>query len=149
MKSEGLGKWWNGLTSNQKFFLVVFILLLLWLAYRQFKGAIEGVGINVQSGGTLASLSAKGIKPSYQSSDYKRFSDRLIVAMDGAGTDEDIIYNIYNYMHNDADMVRLNQAFGVRQQSTLNEWLKGDLSSEAIGRINDLLRERGISKTIK
>ena len=149
MKGDGLNKWWTGLSSNGKFVVIIIIVILLWVIYHRLKGEIETIGVNVQSGGALATLSSQGIKPSYGAETYSKFADQLEYAMDGAGTYEDIVYKVYGYMHNDADMVKLNQTFGVRSEATLNEWIVGDLSTEDITRINSLLRDKGISKTIK
>lgn len=149
MKTDGLKKWWAGMTSQQKAIAVAIICLLLFIMYRQAKGAIEGFGTKVQSKSTLTVLQSQGIKPSYGSDTYARFADRMEIAMKGAGTDEDIIYKVYSYLHNDADMVKLNQAFGIRNESTLREWLLGDLDASEIAKINELLRDKGITRLIK
>lgn len=149
MKGDGIKNWWGGLSSNAKFVVIIISALILWYMYRQFKGSIESIGINAQSSGALATLSTQGVKPSYDSQTYATWADRLEYAMDGAGTDEEIIYKVYGYMHNDADIVKLNQVFGIRSESTLNEWIKGDMSTSDIAKINTLLRDKGITKTIK
>ena len=149
MKTDGLKKWWAGLTSQQKAIMIALICLVLFILYRQAKGAIEGFGTKVQSQSTLSVLQSQGIKPSYSNDVYAKFAERMEIAMKGAGTNEDIIYKVYSYMHNDADMVKLNQAFGIREESTLREWLLGDLDASEIAKINELLRDKGITKLIK
>lgn len=149
MKMDGLKKWWAGLTSQQKAIMVIIICILLFILYRQAKGAIEGFGTKVQSKSTLSVLSSQGIKPSYGSEVYSKFADQMENAMNGAGTNEDIIYKVYSYMHNDADMVKLNQAFGIREENTLREWILGDLESSEIAKINEILRDKGITRLIK
>lgn len=149
MKTDGLKKWWAGLSSSQKAITVAIICLLLFILYRQAKGAIEGFGTKVQSQSTLSVLQSQGIKPSYGSDTYAKFADQMEIAMKGAGTTEGTIYKVYSYMHNDADMVKLNQAFGIRGEATLREWLVGDLDASEIAKINELLRDKGITKLIK
>lgn len=124
-------------------------LIILFLLVKSLKGTIQGVGSGVTSTSTLVTLSAQGVKPSYTSDKYLLWADRLEYAMDGSGTDEQIIYNVYRYMKNDADMVKLNQAFGIRDDATLNQWIKGDVDIEIIAELNKQLREKGITKTIK
>lgn len=149
MKTDGIKKWWAGLTSQQQAVTVLVIAVILFFIIRHFKAEIQGFKTTVQSQSTLSTLQSQGIKPSYGSDTYAKFAERMEIAMKGAGTKEDIIYKVYSYMHNDADMVKLNQAFGIRNESTLREWLLGDLDASEIAKINELLRDKGITKLIK
>jgi hypothetical protein len=143
-----MDKWWRGLTSAQKLTVSIFLIIIIWIVIRAYKGVITGFGESVNRKTELAALSTQGIKPTYRDQDYKQFADRLEYAMDGMGTYTSIIDKVYNYMKNDADMIKLKGAFGVREGSDLPAWIRGDLSTAYISEINRSLQSRGITKRI-
>jgi hypothetical protein len=62
----------------------------------------------------LLILAQRGVNPSYDSSQYEDFSQAIVEASNGCGTDETAIYNVFRNMHNDADIKKLISVFGVR-----------------------------------
>lgn len=115
----------------------------------------------------LQALAAKGIFPNYDNSQYHVFSEALVQAMNGCGTDENVIMNVFRNMGNDADVLMLIKIFGVRfyepcgwanpiaaaewrinpeaYGGSLATWLNYDLSASDIGSINNILSQRGIA----
>ena len=73
------------------------------------------------------------------------FASSLYAAMDGAGTDEDKIYNVFRAMGTRSDVLQLIKTFGVKDGETLTEWLYGDLSSKEIDKINSILANNNIN----
>ena len=73
------------------------------------------------------------------------FASSLYAAMDGAGTDEDKIYNVFRAMGTRSDVLQLIKTFGVKDGETLTEWLNGDLSSKEIDKINSILANNNIN----
>lgn len=73
------------------------------------------------------------------------FASSLYAAMDGAGTDEDKIYNVFRAMGTRSDVLQLIKTFGVKDGETLTEWLNGDLSSKEIDKINNILANNNIN----
>lgn len=119
-----------------------------------------------QAATDLQVLAQRGIYPSYSASQYEVFSQELAVAMAGCGTDDGMILNVMRAMHNDADVLRLIQVFGIRPYEpcfytnpidhatwvfnkeaflgTLGVWFAWDLSTGNIEDINDILQSKGI-----
>jgi hypothetical protein len=73
------------------------------------------------------------------------FASSLYAAMDGVGTDEDKIYNVFRAMGTRSDVLQLIKTFGVKDGETLTEWLNGDLSSKEIDKINSILANNNIN----
>lgn len=73
---------------------------------------------------------------------YERMAGRLLDAMAGAGTYEDIIDDVFGKLKSDKDLTTLNKAFGKRRGYDLEEWLWGD---GVLARANKILYNRGIN----
>lgn len=115
----------------------------------------------------LIRLAQRGIRPTYLGSEFELMAGSLVQAMNGCGTDEDMILDVFSKLRNDADVLKLISIFGVRfyqpcswtspisyamylvdSQSFgggIGEWLAYDLSSGYIEDINEILRSRNIS----
>lgn len=85
-----------------------------------------------------------GQSQSYPESQYTTMADTLYYAMAGWGTDEESIFSTFGTLVNNVDFLKLQTAFGSRDGYSLTEWLRGDLSSDDIRKINSLLTDRGI-----
>lgn len=114
----------------------------------------------------LKNLSSKGIKPTITSSQATNFASSLVQAMNGCGTDENMINGIFSKMKNDADVYLVIKQFGVRYYTPcpasnpisygkflidekafggdLATWLSYDLSSSEIKKINTILSNNKI-----
>ncbi len=73
------------------------------------------------------------------------YASSLYAAMDGPGTDEDKIYNVFRAMGTRSDVLQLIKTFGVKDGETLTEWMNGDLSSKEIDKINRILANNNIN----
>jgi hypothetical protein len=119
------------------------------------KKADEAKGIKPSSSSELPANISTDIKEqakktplSYRLSVYDTYAQDLYGAMYRFGTDEDTIFRIMGYMKNDADVLQLIKAFGVRKagagqmfagNGTLNEFFSDELDSTDIGIINKTL----------
>jgi len=128
------------------------------------KKADEAKGIKPSASSELPSNISSDIKEqakktplSYPLSVYDTYAQDLYGAMYRLGTDEDTIYRIMGYMKNDADVLQLIKAFGVRKagagqmfagNGTLNEFFSDELDSTDIGIINKTLASKN-NPTIK
>ena len=114
----------------------------------------------------LQNLSSKGIKPTITATQATNFSSSLVQAMNGCGTDENMIYSVFSKLKNDADLYLLIRQFGVRFYTPcpasnpvsyakflvddkafggdLATWLSYDLSSSEISKINKILSNNKI-----
>lgn len=73
------------------------------------------------------------------------YASSLYVAMNGMGTDEDKIYNVFRAMGTRSDVLQLIKTFGVKDSETLTEWLYADLSAKEIDKINSILANNNIN----
>ena len=148
---------WGGLSSMQKIIAVIIFMVLIWFFYNRFKGALMGAASKIKAGGEIAQLENAGIKPSYSDSTFEKMADDLFEAMDGIGTDTATVFSTFKKLKNDADFIKLNAAFGVRagsdnlfglmEDEDLAGWIKDDLSSTEITKLNGQLKAQGISKS--
>lgn len=144
--------------------------LVAYTIYRNYR--LKQDQQNVQEGITTATqelgqLEYQGITPSYSDSQFDSFVQKLVQAMDGCGTDEDQIYDVFRAMRNEADIRKLIASFGVQYYqpcswsqsdqyvvwlfnneaygSNLAGWLSYDMASSEISEINRILNSNGIA----
>jgi hypothetical protein len=130
-----------------------------YLLYRGIKKkSDQAKGIKTSSSSELPANINTDIKEqakktplSYPLSVYETYAQDLYGAMYRFGTDEDTIFRIMGYMKNDADVLQLIKAFGVRPaggsqlfigNATLNEWFSDELDTTDIGIINKTLASK-------
>jgi hypothetical protein len=89
-------------------------------------------------------------------SQAETYANVLHAAMDGYGTDEQAIYNVFWKLYNDADYLAVKNAYAIRELSsgtwnpeknfkgTLTGALTSELSTEEKKKINDILRKKKI-----
>jgi hypothetical protein len=103
----------------------------------------------------LQNESSNAGTPSYPNSQYFAWANQLETAMFDWGTDEAAIFNIFEQLNNNADFLKLKQAFGTRNYSggivpfiygsyTLDEWFAEELNQTDIATINSILASKGI-----
>lgn len=62
----------------------------------------------------LQQLASQGIKPTMDDSRFQALSETLVQAMNGCGTDNDMVFDVFRQIKNDADIRKLISIFGVR-----------------------------------
>lgn len=92
----------------------------------------------------------------YANSQFIIWANRLEQAMFDVGTDEAAIYNIFNYLKTDGDLLTLIKAFGMRRYSggflpaflneklSLVQWIQEELNTSEMKKLNDILKSKGI-----
>lgn len=131
------------------------------------RSSIKQAGQSADEAETeLKNLSFRGIKPTITISQASTFASSLVQAMNGCGTDENMINGIFSKLKNDADIYLLIKQFGVRYYTPcpasnpisygkflLNEksfggdlgtWLSYDLTASEIKKINTILTKNKI-----
>lgn len=149
-----LKRFWFGLTPQQQLFVIVIVAVIIWATWNYFDAQKEMLKNQIRNKAEIDKLEDQGIKPTYPLSKYKTWGDVLFKAMDGPGTDEEIIVKIMNYQKNDADFIELNKGFGLRKSSygylsdptDLKSWLKDELDGSVIKQINEQLSRQGLTK---
>lgn len=171
--SKGLTKAYNELPPWSRGVVgVVTIAAIAFIGYSIYqrrKQSSEKKEANVgakEAEKELVDLKRKGVTPSYGLSQYESFSQKLAQAMDGCGTTEESIIQVFQSMKNKADVLSLISAFGVRYYSpcaasqpisytrwvidnktfggSLQTWFEYDLTSGEISKINKILEAKNI-----
>lgn len=83
----------------------------------------------------------------------KALADKLYSAMDGGGTNEQKIYDVFEQINSYSDLMMVMKAFGTRKgwwnwwgsESGLAEWLNDDCSADEIAKINAILASKNIN----
>jgi hypothetical protein len=123
--------------------------IVLFSQIRNLYGFVRQTGQNIQTGAELQQWSNVGQTPSYQNTQYQIFADSLSAAMAYWGpvnTDEKAIKNVFSQMNNNADVLKLISAFGVRDDWGLSKWLTYELDDdEKEKNVNSVLRSKGIT----
>lgn len=122
--------------------IIVIAIVIIYLS----KSALVKVKdyINDTSIGNKLNKQIDGSQLSYTSNQYEDFAKRLVNAMDGIGTDEESVYNVFRAMKTRSDVIKLISVFGSRNGGTLSEWLYDDFNSNGINKINSILKELNI-----
>jgi hypothetical protein len=153
-----------------KIIAVAGVALLGYSLYRRFRTSQDIKEANQAAAlatSELQQLAQQGVTPSYSLSQFENFSQTIVTAIDGCGTDEDAIYSVFGQMNNEADIRQLVATFGVRYTQPcaasspisytiwlandkafggpLGVFLRFDLSDSEISHVNSILRTRGIN----
>jgi hypothetical protein len=86
----------------------------------------------------LDKLEDQGISPTINDAQAESFSNSLVSAFEGCGTDEDAVYNIMRQLKNDADVYKLLNKYGIRKYDACGPWT-GDTEKSLAGAISDEL----------
>jgi hypothetical protein len=121
-KETAVGKFIQDTPQWAKGVIAVAAIGAGYLIYRSVKKkADEKAGIKPLSSSLPANINtdiqteAKKNPLSYPLSQYDEWANSLYSAMFRSGTDEEPIYRIMGYMKNNADVLQLIKAFGVRK----------------------------------
>lgn len=104
----------------------------------------------------LKSLEKDGVRPTISNAQAQTFTNSLVSAFEGCGTDEDAVYGIMSQMKNDADVYLLISTFGTRKydgcnwsgdfgdtEKTLSGAISSELDSFEKSKVNEALRNNG------
>ena len=84
-------------------------------------------------------------KLTYQLSYYGIWAKDLYNAMEGMGTKEQVVYDVFKKMQTKDDVLQLITAFGVEDEETLTQWIVSDLSDDERATLNRLLSDKNIN----
>ena len=144
----GIKKWFNELPPGYQFLVIAIVVFVLARAIKKAQAMNKAVTAGLGSKTELQLLASNQIKPSYAKYTYDSWADKLYKAMKGIGTDNDMVFAVFNSLKNDADYIKLDQAFGMRDTYTMKEWVHGDLSTTKINTINSGFKTKGMTKRI-
>ena len=151
-----LKAFWFRLPPQAQLFVVILVIIIVWFSWTYINAQKDFVKNQVRNKAEIDKLHDQGVKESYPISKYNQWANAMEKAMDGAGTSEDVVVKIFSYLKNDADVIQLEKAFGLRLSSyaaswltdptDLKDWLRSDLSEETIKQLNAQLSRQGITK---
>ena len=143
--------------------IVAGVGILSYIAYRIYKKN-KAENDLAKTKNDLNTLSDQGVQPTFLSSQYTVFANAIKQAAYGVMTDEKAIYAVFDKMKNDADVLKLYDAFGIWKYpcnaiefplstlfgasdcgtGDLAMYLTDKLDSGEIQQINSILSKKGI-----
>ncbi len=154
--SAGIPAWARGII------IIIILLVIIFIAYKLYKYISDRQGFSDREDirdtqSDLNDLIKKGVKPSYNQSQYSSWASALRQSFDGCGTGNSVWENIFKALKNDADVLALNATYGTRtydgcnwegdygdKTGTLAAALNDELSSSEISKINSMLSSKNI-----
>lgn len=137
-----------GKTHTDKFTAIAIILLIVVVVFFVIKFGYDKIRTIINQTKYDADLKDEIIKGgglTLNESQYKLLADKLYMAMDGLGTNNDNIYAVFNAINTKADLLKLIAVFGIREDENLSEWLYGEWGSTSRNnKINTILAMKGI-----
>lgn len=163
---KGLPGWAKGTLAVGGLLIVGFTAYTIYKNAQKKKGLQQANKLSQDATKEVIELSKQGVVPSYGQSQYESFVLKLVLAMDGCGTDEESVYRVFEAMKNKADVLSLIKTFGVRFYQPcaasspisytkwlydnesfgggLSTWLSYDLTGSEIQKINAILSKKTI-----
>ncbi len=146
-------KQFKGASATTQLIVVLMVGVLIYFGWKYIKGKGAAVSHFINNQSQQSVLANNGITTSLLNNDYESIADSMYEAMDGPGTDSTIIMGGFEQMQNDADILALKKAFGLRDSSynpfdsavDLNTWIMGDLGLDEREQLNSLLSSKGIT----
>jgi len=131
--------------------VVVAALLIRW-GVNKLKAGKQQFQYAQAYGQEMQGYQQTGMNLSYAPTNYLVFADEIEQAMQYMGTYPDKIADVLKKMNNDADVLQLIKAFGVRciyffgfcYEQTLPEALAEEVSTSWIAEYNKILSSKGI-----
>ena len=74
----------------------------------------------------------------------RQIADTIYQAMEGWGTDEQVIYDAFTRIHTYADIIKVISAFGIRDDKTLPQYIVSELSTSERRKLNNIIASNGI-----
>jgi hypothetical protein len=129
--------------------IILVLLIVLKFAMPYLKGILKGILPSPEKQ-HLDDLeeAIDDDQLSYPMAQYGLWADALYQAMDGWGTDEDAIYNVFSKMKTNNDLAQLNVSFGVKESQNLGQWLQDDLSDSEKNKVRSILTSNGVTLSI-
>jgi hypothetical protein len=129
--------------------LCLIAILILWFVWKKVKDGSSNVITKIKDDIDLQQyMDENNQSLTYTNRDYDVFATKLWNAMYGAGTDEDAVNRVFDSMYNDADVIKLINAFGKRKgmlsfdEEDLYSWIANDGMADDV---NEILSRKGIS----
>jgi len=157
-------KFWNTLSPIARTLIIIAIIVLVFMIIYYIRKGLKKSQLNQDFNKDYQTLTeASNQKPTYLSSNYSEFADKIYEAGCSGlfcyGTDEQAMYDVFEKMQNDLDVLLLIKAFGLREPRgsicipipgtgscdyPIGQWLQTELSADEFKEINNILTRKGI-----
>lgn len=121
----------------------IIVFIFLWKKFKKYSGLVVDQ-VKEQELIDEANKTIEVSDLSYPQDQYTVYAEKLVAAMEGWGTDEDAIYDVYKAMNTRSDIKQLEKTFGMQDGESLQEWLYGDLNNSEITHLNSIISSKGI-----
>lgn len=138
--------------SKNPMLLIMWILILIVASFGLYK-LIRFIIDKISEYNATSGFNVQKENLTFSISEYNSMANQLFNAMDGAGTNEDIIFSVFNKIQTKDDYNQLIKSFGVRSSTSwtssfsgdLLAWLSDELSSSDVKKLNNILSKIGVS----
>jgi hypothetical protein len=163
---KGQPGWAKGIIAVTVTGVVVYAGFTIYKNYKKKQELKDANRTAEAAADELEDLQEQGVHPTMSDSQFLALSESLVEAMNGCGTDNDIVDNVFKQMKNEADIRKLITLFGVRYYRPcaadqpisytrwmwnekafgggLAVWLTYDLDTDEIKKINTILKSNNI-----
>nr|WP_294860237.1 hypothetical protein [uncultured Fluviicola sp.] len=156
MKTKNfLANFWFKMSPIERLIFIIVIAVLAYLMYKYVHSRLQTASQAAVKKGEIDALKASGQKANYTDPQYKTMANDLYEAMDGPGTDDELLNSTFKKLKSDIDFVKLESAFGVREASDnlfgymddedLSGWIKGDLNPSEISKLDRQLKAQNLT----
>lgn len=81
---------------------------------------------------------------SFTPAQLNAYATTLFYAMEGVGTNETKIYNVFSQMKTRSDVLALVKTYGIKDSMNLNQWITSELTSRELKKLNEIIANNGI-----
>lgn len=140
----------DNLTPMRLIAWVIVLVLVGWIIYRIYSG----IKTTLSDYSAVKDYDSNTLKLSYPNTWYNEAAERLFIAMNGAGTDEDAIIAIIDQLQKKDDWNKLVKVYGVRTldafwvntcTGNLPTCLMSELSGSDLDKIRSKLLSIGVT----
>lgn len=164
---KGLPDWARGIVAVGGIAIVFYVGYTLIKRIRKTAELQADLQQSDLANDELKNLQQQGIRPSISNSQVEAVINSLVQAMNGCGSDEEMVYEAFKKLNNDADVQLLISRWGVRYYTpcavtdpisytlflnnpkkfggNLTSWLNNDLTTSEIKKINTILSQKKIT----
>ncbi len=123
--------------------IVVIAIAVIFFVYTKIKGTVSSA-MTEKKQEFINSLEISDSQLTHTEAQVMNFVSKLKTAMQGAGTNENAIYEVFEQMQTRDDVLYLISKFGTVGGETLPEWIVSELSAKERQHLNNILEAQGI-----
>lgn len=157
---KGLPPWAKGVVGVGATAVVLIAIYKVYSGIKKAKSHANALQEADQASHDLSDVMKAGVSPTYPDSQYESWSNQLVAAFSGCGTDVPAINNVFTQLQNEADLLKLISTYGIRTYDrclsfayvlgggkntlSLSAALSDELGASDIELINNILAAKGI-----